>query len=320
MAFLLSRGSAIEWLRKTQDVGARYRRYVIPYSSLEASKTRLSRHLDALEGLSRPIQLVTWNREDRRRTNMTSCSTMTLPSGKYPCYLVERGVFCAAPELVFLQMASRLDYDALLFLGCELCGRYGVWENKTVWRGPICDIDQIKDFLAECSGVHGRKKAARALEGVLPGAASPMEIGLALCFVLPKAAGGFGLPAPELNHALPVRGAAARLWDWPTITPDLLWDNHKIAIEYDSDDEHTASEKITNDSIRRNVLEEMGYRVVSVTNGIFSDPVQLERAASVVANVLGTGSIEAVDEAWIQRCTLQKHLRDLAMHPEKLLG
>jgi hypothetical protein len=95
---------------------------------------------------------------------------------------------------------------------------------------------------------------------------------------------------------------------------------HKIAIEYDSDDEHTASEKITNDSIRRNVLEEMGYRVVSVTNGIFSDPVQLERAASVVANALGTGSIEAVDEAWIQRCTLQKRLRDLAMHPEKLLG
>jgi hypothetical protein len=148
---------------------------------------------------------------------------------------VERGVFCAAPELVFLQMASRLDYDALLFLGCELCGRYGVWENKTVWRDPICDVGQIKDFLAECSGVHGRKKAARALEGVLPGAASPMETGLALCFVLPKAAAGFGLPAPELNHALPVRGAAARLWDWPTITPDLLWDNHKIAIEYDSD-------------------------------------------------------------------------------------
>ncbi len=320
MAFLLSKGTAIEWLRKTRDVDTKYRRYVIPYNSLESSKTRLSRHLDALEGLSRPIQLVAWNRGDRRRTSMTSCSAMALPSGKYPSYRVERGVFCAAPELVFLQMAGRLDHESLIFLGCELCGRYGLWENKVVTRNPICDVGLIEDFLAECPGVHGRKKAARALKDVLPGAASPMEIGLALCFALPKASGGFGMPAPELNRALPVRGNAARLWDWPTITPDLLWDNQKIVIEYDSDEEHTASQKITNDSIRRNVLEEMGYRVVSVTNGIFSDPVQLERAASVVANMLGIGSIEAVDEAWVQRCALQERLRGLAMHPEKLLG
>lgn len=320
MAFLLSGGTAMEWLRKTRDIYTDYRRYVIPYNSLEASRTRLERHLAALDGLSRPIQLVTWSREDRRRTKITACATMFLPGGKYPCYLVERGLFCAAPELVFLQMARKLDYESLVFLGCELCGRYGLAGDEVFLRDPICDTNQIAAFLDDCAGVHGRKKALHALGSVLPDAASPMEAGLALCLTLPTSSGGFGLPAPELNHALPVGGHAARLWDWPTITPDLLWDDIKMAIEYDSDEEHTGSQKITRDSIRRNVLQDLGYRVISVTNEIFSSPLQMERVAGIVANALGIGPVEAVDEDWIRRTQLLQRMRDLATHPKKLLG
>lgn len=319
MAFLLSRGTAVEWLRKTIKTSTSHKRYVIPYNSLEANRTRLERHAHALEGLSRPIQLVTWNREDRRRTSMTVCSAMSLPTGKYPCYLVERGLFCATPELAFLQMASVLDYERLVFLGCELCGRYGFADDAIVLRKPICDIDLLYGFLEECPGVHGRKKAIRALEAVLPGAASPMEIGLALLLSQPSSMGGFGLPAPELNHPLPVRGQAARLWDWPTITPDLLWDDHRLAVEYDSDEDHTASHRITQDSIRRTVLEELGYRVISVTNELFSNPTQMERLAQIMANALGVQLAEVVDKAWIERCKFHKRLRNLATHRESLL-
>lgn len=318
VAFLLSGGSAIEWLRIQRNSMAAMQRYVIPYNSLEGSLRRLKRHQSAIESLSRPIQLITWNREDRRRTKQTICRAMSLPGGLYPCFRIEPGLFCSAPELVFLQMARLFDEERLLFLGFELCGRYGIANGKSFMRPCVCPPASVEAFLATCSGVHGRKRAVHVLSHVLCGAASPMESALAICLTIPRDAGGFGLPAPELNRSLPVEGEARRLWDTDSITPDLLWEEAKLAIEYDSDDEHTAAERITVDSMRRNVLEEMGYRVISVTNGIFSDPVQLERVASVVAKALGCDSVEAVDEEWMLRAAFVRRIRQMAMHPEVL--
>ncbi len=229
-------------------------------------------------------------------------------------------MFCAAPELVFLQMANVLDEERLQFLGFELCGRYGIVGGKSRLCDQICTSDIISLFLDDCAGVHGSKKAARVVRSVLGGAASPMEAALAVCLVSPREVGGFGLPEPKLNHPLPVRGSTRKLWGTNYITPDLLWESAKLAIEYDSDEEHAAEKRITHDSVRRIVLEELGYRVLSVTNGMFSDPIQLERIAGVVASVLGLNLPEAVDEEWVREVSFQKRIRDLAMHPERLLG
>ena len=320
MAFLLSRGTAVAWLRANRQGDKTKERLGVPHHALEASRTRLKHHVSCFEGLPRPLHLTTWNREDRRRTAVTVCNSMSLPTGIYPSYLVERGVFCAAPELVFLQMANVLDDERLRFLGFELCGRYGIVGGKSHLCDQICTPGIISLFLDDCTGVHGRKKAARVVRGVLGGAASPMEAALAICLVSPREVGGFGLPEPELNCSLPVKGSARKLWGTDSITSDLLWESVKLAIEYDSDEEHTAENRITRDSVRRIVLEELGYRVLSVTNGMFSDPIQLERIAVVVASALGLELPEAVDEEWVRQASFQRRIRDLAMHPERLLG
>jgi hypothetical protein len=77
--------------------------------------------------------------------------------------------------------------------------------------------------------------------------------------------------------------------------------------------------RITQDSIRRTVLEELGYRVISVTNELFSNPIQMERLAQIMADVLVVQLAEVVDKAWIERCKFHKRLRNLATHRELLL-
>jgi hypothetical protein len=78
--------------------------------------------------------------------------------------------------------------------------------------------------------------------------------------------GGFGLPWPTFNEAQPVNGRARRLWVSDFIAPDLLWKDAKLCIEYDSDTHHSGSERIARDASRRDVLEELGLRVVTVTS------------------------------------------------------
>ena len=53
-----------------------------------------------------------------------------------------------------------------------------------------------------------------------------------------------------------------------TIKPDYCWMNAKVACEYDSDDDHLNSRQKTKDERRRVTLEAMGYKVMTLTNGI----------------------------------------------------
>ena len=79
MAFLLSRGTAVAWLRANRQGDKTKERLGVPHHALEASRTRLKHHVSCFEGLPRPLYLTTWNREDRRRTAVTVCNSMSLP-------------------------------------------------------------------------------------------------------------------------------------------------------------------------------------------------------------------------------------------------
>ena len=67
MAYLLGFGSAVEWLRQNHDTERMMRRLNVPYSRLEGSRTRLERHEQYLATLTRPLQLIVFGRENRRR-------------------------------------------------------------------------------------------------------------------------------------------------------------------------------------------------------------------------------------------------------------
>ena len=329
MAFLLARSSALLWLRRQGQDASSLIRYGLRFHDLEADYLRIRRHKAVFESLDKPVQLLVSHREARRRSREVCSHLMQLPEGVYPSFMIERAMFCSAPELVMMEMATVLDEDELLLLGYELCGSYGFGlDGGLTDRGRIADVPTMTAFAQTCPGVHGRKRLAAVLPQVLDGAASPMEAALAVCITTSRARGGLGFPAPLLNHALPVDGQARRLWEGDTISPDLLWTFEEddprpykgVAIEYDSNEHHTGATNIAHDARRRNVLEAMGYRVITVTNEQFADARELERIGMLLANYLDVPFEEATDEAWVARTAYHVKIRGIALNPERLLG
>ncbi|MCL2488794.1 MAG: DUF559 domain-containing protein, partial [Oscillospiraceae bacterium] len=68
---------------------------------------------------------------------------------------------------------------------------------------------------------------------------------------------------------------------------DLFWPHENVAVEYDSDQQHTGSERIASDSKRRNALNSAGVRVVSVTKQQLYSHVELEGVARTIASHMG---------------------------------
>ena len=318
MAYLLGRGSAVEWLRQNRNVASVLQPWTVPYPLLEGSRTRLEPVLPNLAGLSVPYQLMVWTREDRRRTALTHSYMLDLRDGHYPAIRVTDELFVSTPEFTFLQMANVLDDERLLFLGFELCGRYGIRDGHVFMRSQTCTSQQLLAFAEYAQHIHGRKRALAVAPKVLEGAGSPMEAALALVLHAPFEAGGYGLAAPELNHSLPVVGDVRRLWPEDHITPDLLWEDAKLAIEYDSDEHHTAGQRIANDARRRDVLVELGYRVVTVTTEHIRSTLEVERIAGIVARALRADLAPQDAETRRKRAGFLARMRWMATHPEEL--
>jgi hypothetical protein len=295
--------------------------FALPMLSLEASRTRLQRHPALLETLTQPLHLVVALRDNRRPSAQAVSHLLVSPEGTYPALRVERGAFCSSPAFTFLQMASVLDEEALLFLGMELCGRYGInAEGAVFYRPRICTSEQLSTLAKEMGRVRGRPRALAVAPQVIDNSASPMETALALILSRPVSCGGFGLPVPELNKDILVTGRARDLWDDDYITPDLLWEAIKLVIEYDSDLHHLTGHRQARDAVRRDVLAELGYRVVSVSAEHMRTPRALLRIADIVGHQCGLGPVSPTDDDWQRQVSFQLRMRDLAEHPEKLLG
>ena len=321
MAYLLGYRSSVEWLRISRNTAALPRHWALPMLSLEASRHRLQHHADAFAPLTRPIHLIVSLRDSRRPSAETICHLLTSPDGTYPAIYIERGAYCSTPAFTFLQMANVLDDVELRFLGMELCGRYGFDEKGELFLRPQrCSSKELVDMAQSMTGVRGRKQAGAIAPLVLDGSASPMETALTLILCARQDQGGFGLPLPELNRPIAVTGSAYELWSDDFIVPDLLWDDARLIIEYDSSLHHSAAHRIAHDASRRNVLHELGYRVVSVTADHMRSPRELERIAGIVARAVGMPLEEPDDQIWARRLGWQLRMRELAEHPAKLLG
>jgi len=219
----------------------------------------------------------------------------------------ENGLEVSSPEFCFLQMAGTLSLPALIELGYEFCGRYSlpvVGDAKKPERGfynrlPLTSTKKISEFIARMPGFKGHKKAVRALRSILDGAASPMEAKLSMLLTLPHMLGGFGLPKPELNaRVIPRkadrrteqkadRRAGRKTTDKEYYVCDLYWPDHALAVEYDSNQFHTGSAHITDDSKKRNALKAMGIGVITVTTQQIYDNREFETVARSIAKDLG---------------------------------
>lgn len=200
---------------------------------------------------------------------------------------LSNNTLCASPELCLLQMSSVLTIYEFITLGFELCSDYSLLPGRYIERPRLTTPAKLIAFLKRCNGRKGIKQARRISKYLIAGAASPREAALTALATLPYALGGYALPHPVLNGKIPLGAKAQRIAGKSHYKCDLIWPDKKVAIEYDSDSEHTGPERIAADALRRNVLQtEKGIRIITITNRQLRDPIRFESAMKETAKLL----------------------------------
>lgn len=204
----------------------------------------------------------------------------------------------AKPELAYLQTAETLSVQELVLLGYELCGCFVTNDGEFSRAAPVAYVGNLKSYADVHRNARGYRKAQRALSYVCDGSASPRESQLAALLCAPKGLGGYGLPLPELNAEIPLNNTERELLSKQRLYCDLLWRTADVAVEYDSDLFHSNTQKINDDSLRRNVLKRTGISVIDVTNTQMRKASALHGIARQISMELGQKPNTALSEKW----------------------
>lgn len=194
-----------------------------------------------------------------------------------------------SPEARFIRASRELDLPELIMLGFEYCGSYAsVPENPRgfVPRKPLTSTDKLQSAIARAEGQRGVKQARRALSCVKPHSASPGETGMSMLLGMPHILGGLNLKGSYLNYEIRLGKRARAMFGTSSFRCDMYWPDHKLAVEYDSDLCHTGSDRIANDSKRRNALLFMGNTVISITRKQVNSFPEMNKTARIIANHL----------------------------------
>lgn len=196
---------------------------------------------------------------------------------------------CESPEARFLFASCELDLLELVMLGYEFCGSYASSPEDPrgfVNRDPLTTVAKLQSAIARAEGQRGVKQARRALSCVKPHSASPGETGMAMLLSMPHMLGGLNLKGSYLNYEIRLGKRARAMFGKKSFRCDMYWPDHKLAVEYDSDLCHTGSDRIANDSKRRNALLFMGNTVITITRKQVNSFPEMNKTARIIADHL----------------------------------
>lgn len=238
-----------------------------------------------------PLDIAVGNRSLRRimRLAHTRLCEAALPTTAL--VRAGRGLYVFSPEMCYLQMSEVLDPDELVLLGFELCGTYAPprpGASGLVQRSqPLTSIAQIKTTLGSIPTARYRTKALAAVGRVLERSASPMESISAMLLATPRRRGGFGLPAPLLNHRVDFDDAARTIAHRSYARADLYWPRARVDVEYEGRSYHEGSMHMAADKARANALAHMGVTTISLFNEHLQSDSLLHDMAREVARAIG---------------------------------
>lgn len=225
------------------------------------------------------------------------------------------GVRVPCPELCFVRLARILKREQLLMLGMSLCGTYAanpVTHKIEYGLQPLTTADRLQSYIERLPRTKGKQQALEAARALANGSASPRESALYLVLTLPTRLGGFQLPRPVLNDPQALDADARSIAAKEGVFCDLLWAKQRFAVEYDSDEFHSLTRR--EDIERRNALESMGIRVLSITTSIFNDFDRLAACVRTLRKRLGLRVKPEEGHVTQRRRRLHRILRDMR-HP-----
>ncbi|MBQ9032363.1 MAG: hypothetical protein IJ106_13065 [Parasporobacterium sp.] len=231
-------------------------------------------------GFTYPIHVMAPDIVSRRINNYFS-------SGLKPCHLpsdsfieidsfrIQSGdksdiysIYLASPELCFLEAAVHLSLIELIKLGYDLCAIYltdTTADYHHTSRKIIATQQSIAAYLETMTNIKGIKKARTAIRHVLNRSNSPRETMLSMILTLPMSMGGYGIYKPELNERVQLSEQGSQILHRDYCICDIVWENKKIIVEYDSNLTHLNSTQHELDKARISALTLSGYQVITLT-------------------------------------------------------
>lgn len=197
------------------------------------------------------------NKRSIRKDKTIHFSELDLPD---KAVVTRDDIMVASPELVFLQLASRLDIHRLILLGLQLCSHPPGKPSEA-----ITSKVKLKQFLAKTQGHRGYRKALRAVRFIEDGSASVMESITYMILTLSHALGGFGLSGAVFNHEITLKDEVSKRLGQRRCFVDLYYKTAKLAIEYDSFAFHSTPAEQGKDAIRSTILRRQSIEVMQIS-------------------------------------------------------
>ena len=182
---------------------------------------------------------------------------VALPVG---AVISRNGKMVASPELMFLELSSKLNIRRLILLGLQLCSHPP--GNPS---GAITTKRKLKTFIMKTSGHRGHLKALRAVKYIEDGSASIMESMTYMILTLPHALGGYALDGAVFNHEIKLKDEASKRLGQKRCFTDLYYKPAKLAVEYESFAFHNSPLEQGKDAMRSATLERQGVEVMHLS-------------------------------------------------------
>jgi len=214
----------------------------------------------------------------RSNGKLTHSCKLALPTG---AITTRDGKSVATPELMFLELASKLSIHRIILLGLELCSHPPGEPSKS-----ITTEQKLKKFLAKTQGHRGHHNATRAVKYVKNGSASIMESLAYMILALPHALGGYGLNDAVFNYKILLKSKAGLLAQ-NRFYMDLYYKEAKLAVEYESFAYHNSPAEQSRDILRSARLENQGIVVMRLSTIQLYDQSACREFAKNLATRLG---------------------------------
>lgn len=227
-------------------------------------------------------------RSQRSKYRYHVCSKQ-LPPGML-CRIAD-SVFVASPELRLAQVAGECSLIQFASQCMEFLGKYALRSEEK--RGmakravPLVTREALEPPLRALLGKRRYGQAMTMLQYVEGGSRSPMETRMWLLLFLPKKYGGYGLPRALLNAEIELTPEEQLETGRHHVECDLFWPEHKVAVEYDGDEDHASYENRARDASKRNVLQARETLQFTVTARQIFDVRAFDAVARDIACAIG---------------------------------
>lgn len=238
--------------------------------------------------LSYPLHCLSASKQKRTRDSIQHFHPKPFIRGQI--YAINKCVGLVSPEQTLLELSQYLSLPQVAGLMTEFCGTYTLADwcaNGLTQRQPLSSCARLLSFSYKSKHAKGLANYRAALRFAMDNSRSPMETAVALLLTLPVRLGGYGIPKPKLNAPLALREQDRAHIGVEQLRPDMLWEDSRVCLEYDSASFHGDEARHTNDARRKNAFVNAGFKVITLTKTQLASVAEMNSLAASISKAVG---------------------------------